>query len=55
MPFKINEVNEQTLRDLTGWTMINEAIDATLRGESFKFNKERAGEIRQEYERQLEG
>ncbi|WP_163539588.1 SRPBCC domain-containing protein [Gracilibacillus sp. YIM 98692] len=54
MTFKVNEVNEQSLRDLTGWTMISEAIDATLRGESFTFDKERAGKIRQEYERELE-
>lgn len=54
MTFKVNEVNKQSLRDLTGWTMISEAIDATLRGENFTFDKERAGKIRQEYERELE-
>lgn len=53
MTFTIKEVNEQALRDLTGWTMISEAIDATSRGESFTFDKEKAKRIREEYEREL--
>lgn len=53
MVFMLNEVNEQSLLDLTGWTMISKAIDATLRGERFNFDKEQAGRIRQEYEREL--
>lgn len=53
MTLQVKEVNEQSLRDLTGWTMISEAIDATSRGESFTFDKEKAAEIRREYEREL--
>lgn len=52
--FKVNEVNEQSLRDLTGWTMISEAIDAALRSESFTFDKEQAGKIRRKYEHKME-
>lgn len=53
MTFKVNEVNEQSLLDLTGWTMINRAIEATLRRGNFAFDKEQAEKIRQEYERKL--
>ncbi|ELK47703.1 SRPBCC domain-containing protein [Halobacillus sp. BAB-2008] len=53
MTFKVNEVDEQSLQDLTGWTMINEAIDATLHGENFTVDKEKAGKIRKEYEREM--
>lgn len=53
MTFKVNEVNEQSLRDLTGWTMVSKAIDASLHGDNFTFDKELAGKIRQEYEGKL--
>lgn len=53
MTLDINEVNEQSIRDLTGWTMISEAIDVTARGEDFTFDKEKAKKIREEYEREL--
>lgn len=53
MTLDINEVNEQSIRNLTGWTMISEAIDVTARGEDFTFDKEKAKKIREEYEREL--
>lgn len=53
MTFEVNEINEQSLRDLTGWTMISKTIDATLHGEQFTFEKEEAKKIRAEYEREL--
>lgn len=53
MTITINEVNEQTLRDLTGWTMVSKAINATLYGENFTFDKEEAGKIHKQYERAM--